>query len=348
MMNVLWRGTFGDYVMQMWNPMVGGKEVLGTSGLYALRRYAVSYVRPTGPLPVLRVDEQPYGMLPLVGKRFADPGDSQVETAIGKVLGVLRPMWELASNSVPLLEDGDLDKAKDILQTGAWSQTAYYRDKDAKAMCMMPTPFSDAQSSGRNPLIQSVISALGPFNYWETHIGVCNDFLPDPPYSPGYLAGVPWVLADDKDPTKEAARRHELRGLQQLSPRHRPSRDPDAGSGQAVLDASQAGPALLQALAAYSVQKEQGDAVDRFVDVSGAVSRVVSRATSTMPYVEAVAENEGDVHRADAEGTGERVHPGRHRARDAWRARRQYAQRAVAAARQERGLARVRRALRAR
>ena len=293
MMNVLWRGTFGDYVMQMWNPMVSGKEMLGTSGLYALRRYAVSYVRPTGPLPVLRVDEQPYGMLPLVGKRFADPGDSQVETAIGKVLGVLRPMWELASNSVPLLEDGDLDKAKDILQTGAWSQTAYYRDKDAKAMCMMPTPFSDAQSSGRNPLIQNVISALGPYNYWETHIGVCNDFMPDPPYSPGYLAGVPWVLADDKDPTKEARddtsfvdSNNYLHAIAQAAIQ-------TPAAGKPVLDASQAGPALLQALAAYSVQKEQGDAVDRFADVSGAVSRVVSRATSTMPYVEAVAENEG-------------------------------------------------------
>ena len=293
MMNVLWRGTFGDYVMQMWNPMVGGKEALGTSGLYALRRYAVSYVRPTGPLPILRVDEQPYGMLPLVGKRFVDPGDSQVETAIGKVLGVLRPMWELASNHVPLLEDGDLDKAKDILQTGAWSQTAYYRDKDAKAMCMMPTPFSEAQSSGRNPLIQSVISALGPFNYWDTHIGVCNDFLPDPPYSPGYLAGVPWVLADDKDPTKEAGddtsfvdSNNYLHAIAQAAIQ-------TPAAGKPVLDASQAGPALLQALAAYSVQKEQGDAVDRFVGVSGAVNRVVSRATSTMPYVEALAENEG-------------------------------------------------------
>ena len=292
MMNVLWRGTFGDYVMQEWNPMVGGKEVLGTSGLYALRRYAVSYVRPTGPLPVLRVDEQPYGMLPLVGKRFADPGDSLVETAIGKVLGVLRPMWELASSHVPLLKDGDLVQAQQILQTGAWSQTAYYRDKDVKALCMQPTPFSEAQESGRNPLIQSVISALGPFNYWETHIGVCNDFMPDPPYSPGYLAGVPWVLADDKDPTKEASgdtsfvdANNYLRAIAQAAIK-------TPAAGKAVLEASQAGPALLQALAAYSVQKEQGDAVDRFVDVSGAVSRVVSRGTSTMPYVETVAENE--------------------------------------------------------
>ena len=62
--------------------------------------------------------------------------------------------------------------------------------------------------------------------------------------------------------------------------------------GKTYLDRSQAGPALLQALAAYSVQKEQGDAMDRFAVDSGAVNRVVSRATTNMPYVEAVLENE--------------------------------------------------------
>src|SRR5207244_2065605 len=85
-------------------------------------------------------------------RRFVDSGDSSAESAVGKVLGVLRPMWELASGSVPRLVDGNVDKAKEILQTAAWSQTAYYRDKDVRAMCMEPTPFSDAQSSGRQPL----------------------------------------------------------------------------------------------------------------------------------------------------------------------------------------------------
>ncbi|MEO8677256.1 MAG: hypothetical protein ABI569_16890, partial [Casimicrobiaceae bacterium] len=58
------------------------------------------------------------------------------------------------------------------------------------------------------------------------------------------------------------------------------------------LEKSQAGLSLLQALLSYSVQKEQGDAVDRFADLSGAVMRVVSRANSTMPYVETVPENQ--------------------------------------------------------
>ena len=291
MMNALWRGTFGDYLMEMWNPSVDGENLLEPSSYYALRRYASSYVRPSGALPILRVDKQPYGILPLVGKRFADPGGSAAETAIGKVLGVLRPMWQIASTQVPLLQDGDVDKAKDILQTAAWSQTAYYRDKDSKQMCLKPSPFSDAQSGGRIPVVEKVLGAFGAFDSWNVHIGVCSDFLPDPPYSAGYLAGVPWVLANPKDPTKEAADAtiftpadNYLAGIASAAIKN-------PADGKPVLDASQAGPALLQALLAYSVQKEQGDAVDRFLGVTSAVNRV-ARAVSTMPYVEAVLENE--------------------------------------------------------
>jgi hypothetical protein len=291
MMNVLWRGTFGDYLLEMWNPYVDGETVLDATNIFALRRYAVSYVRPTGALPILRTNKQPYGILPLVGRRFVSSGDSAIETVLGKVLGVLRPMWELASTNVPLLKDGDVDKAKDILQTAAWSQKAFYRDKDSKNVCMMPTPFSPSQGTGRNQLVQNVMAALGPYNSWNVHIGYCNDFLPEPPYEPGYLAGVPWVFADAKDPTKEASDDTNLPANNYLTAIATASIQTPA-VGKAVLDKSQSGPALLQALAAYSVQKEQGDAVDRFLGTSNAVNSVLSRAMTTMPYVEAVAENE--------------------------------------------------------
>lgn len=292
MMNALWRGTFGDYLAQMWNPAPKGNNAADPSTFYALRRYAVSYVRPTGPLPILHVGKQPYAVLPLVGKRFVDPGDSKVETAVGKVLGVLRPMWELASTRVPLLTDGNVEVAKDILQTAAWSQAAYYRDKDVKQVCMMSSPFSDAQGYGRNHTIQSVLSALGPYRYTDVHVGQCNDFLPDPPYSAGYLAGVPWVLASDKDPAKEAADETDFTLANNYLAAIATASIQTPAAGKASLERSQAGPALLQALCAYSVQMEQGDAVDRFVVGSVAVNRVLSRATTLMPYVESVPENE--------------------------------------------------------
>src|SRR4029079_18999872 len=93
-----------------------------------------------GALPILRTDKQPYGILPLVGKRFVGAADSVVETALRKVLAVLPPTWELAAGNVPRLSDGDVDKAKDIMQTAAWSQTAFYRDKDWKNVSRQPPP----------------------------------------------------------------------------------------------------------------------------------------------------------------------------------------------------------------
>lgn len=294
MMNALWRGTFGHYLLELWNPpLAEDSRILKTPTLYALRRYAVSYVRPSGALPILRVHKQPYGILPVVGKRFVDPGGSGVETGIGKIVDVLRPMWELASNAVPLLKDGDIKKAKDILQTAAWSQAAFYRDKDAgKAMCKIPNAFSDAQQSSRGGLIRTLLAAVGVSDYWQAHLYNCSDFLPDPPYSAGYLAGVPWVLADDKNPTREAPddasftpANNYLAAIANLSIKA-------PAEASTALAENQSGPALLQALVSYSVQKEQGDAVEKFALASSAINKVASLATTRMPYVEAVLENE--------------------------------------------------------
>ena len=73
-------------------------RLLKTPTLYALRRYAVSYLRPDGALPLLR-DQQAALRHSAAGRQDAslELGDPAIETGIGKVLGVLRPMWELAS-----------------------------------------------------------------------------------------------------------------------------------------------------------------------------------------------------------------------------------------------------------
>lgn len=291
MMNALWRGTFGDYLTQMWNPVLDGDDKAMASTFYALRRYAVSYVRPTGALPILRVGKQPYAVLPLVGKRFVDAGDSPVETAVGKVLGVLRPIWELASTAVPQLTDGSMEVAKDILQTAPWSQTAFYRDKGV-SLCMMRTPLGDALAYGPNHMIQSVLSALGPYRYDQVPIGQCNGFLPDPPYAAGQLAGVPWVLANAKDATREADDGTFLTLADDYLTTIAKAALQAPAVASAELEKCQAGPALLQALAAYSVQMEQSDAAEGVLADSGAVKQVLTRARTAMPYVEALTENE--------------------------------------------------------
>ncbi len=235
-MNVLWRGTLGHYLMELWNPPGDESDrILKTPTLYALRHYCNAYLRPAGPLPVLRVGTQPYGILPVVGKRFESTG-STIETGVAKALGVLRPMFEIASRKVPLLKDGNVERAKDILQTGPWSQTAFYRDKDAgKAMCKIPFEFGDAQSSGKGGVIRALLQAFGVRDYWRVHLYNCNDFLPDPPYSPGYLAGVPWVLGTrrirrTKRRTRPRSRHRKTISLRSARRCRKPRRSPIASS----------------------------------------------------------------------------------------------------------------------
>ena len=278
MMNTLWRATFGHYLMELWNPPGEEKDLLlKTPAQYALRSYAVSWLRPAGPLPLLRVGKQPYGVLPVAGKAFVpDPAGgvlarlginlAAVEQNVSKVLSVLRPMWELARNDVPLLTDGDVDRAKDILQTSPWSQTAAYRNVDN--ICLSPAviDISGVQIPTKQQLVQTLLATLGvnQDDAWSIPIWSCMSFPPDPPYSPGSLAGVPWVLADDKQPTIEAAPETEFSDAQNYLKQIADALTLPQAQSDAKLSAFQSGPALLEALAACSVQLERHDAVQSF------------------------------------------------------------------------------------
>ena len=292
MLNVLWRGTFGDQLLQMWNPRDDDGDPLLTPGaIYDLRHYAASYVRPTGALPVLRVRQQPIGLLPIVGRRYARDGESKAETAVDKVTAVLRPMWELAVAKVPRLLAGDLKDAQELLQSAPWSQTAQYRDKDVN-VCLKPSPISGAFAGARDLVVRSVLKALGPWEVSQVHAGVCNDFLPDPPYAAGTLAGVPWVKADAQQPAKEAPAGTLLTAGENYLARLAAAAVQHPSLAEKTLTDAQDGPSLLQALAAYSVQKEQGDAADDLLADTLTVRAVISTAMTAMPHVEALPKNE--------------------------------------------------------
>ena len=295
MMNVLWRGTFGHYLMELWNPAYAEEKdrLLKTPTLYALRRYAVEHLRPAGPLPLLRVNKQPYGVLPVVGKRFASAGLSAVEAGIGKVLGVLRPMFEHVSAKVPLLQDGNVDRAKDILQTGPWSQKAFYRDKDVGLpMSKIPNSITDSQLASKGGAIKALLGALGIAQYWRAEIYNTTDFKAEKDFPAADLAGVPWVLADAKNANQEAPDALLFPEAQNYLKQIAAVLNQAPAVADPVLHAHQAGPALLQALTVYSVQKEHGDAVVSFALQSGMVSKGALLATPKTLYVEPAAHNE--------------------------------------------------------
>lgn len=290
MLNVLWRGTFGEYLLEQWAP-VFDEEKSGTAPLYDARSYALAYLRPTGALPLLRIGRQPYGILPAVGKAFRSNA-SPVEALIGKLLGVLRPMWEVALQKVPTLNEGAVEKAQKVLQTAPWSQVAYYRDREPNPVCRKPNPFADADLSIRDTLLKSLQQAAG-IGY-PVHLTYCNDFKPDPAYRAEILAGVPWVLGDAQDPRQEAAATLELptthNGMNYLARIGEVAVHSREQAAPYLLD-RQGGPSLLEALAAFSVQKEQGDSVTLMAFESGTVLKeAVTLGTTRMPHVEALAD----------------------------------------------------------
>ncbi len=293
MLNALWRSTFGHYLMELWNPAGSdeAKRNLKTPTLYALRHYAVAYLRPAGALPLLRIGKQPYGILPVVGKAYSG-ADSKLESGISKVLGVLRPLWDIAvQQKVPLLKDGNLDKAKDILQTNAWSQIAFYRDESPKIPGGMP-PNVQSKQDLMNSLLNAVGISVNFFGnevaYVTTQLG-WQQFSKDPPYSPIQLAGVPWVLADSQTPTNEAPA--DTSFVSMPAPANYLRHIADNITKDTVLISHQSGSALLQAMLGYSAYMERHDAVVKYVLGSGAAEKIASITMPNMSYVEARQED---------------------------------------------------------
>lgn len=69
------------------------------------REHCASFVRGRGPLPVLRIARQPYGILPITSWQRWLPLPSEPEhlDRLGQILRVLRPCWEQAAKHVSVL-----------------------------------------------------------------------------------------------------------------------------------------------------------------------------------------------------------------------------------------------------
>lgn len=99
----MWPATWGHFLREV---MPG---VLSGGAIDRLRAHFVHYVRAGGPLPVLRLGRQPYGVLPVTTldgwKALAQgsgAGLSEAEAAeLVRVLGVLRDAWSRCVAAVP-------------------------------------------------------------------------------------------------------------------------------------------------------------------------------------------------------------------------------------------------------
>ncbi len=100
MANALWPTTWGYFLDQLMRPLVSD------AASDAAREHFCDHVRGRGPLPALRVGDQPYGLLPVVAPD-AWAADDPVEGQIGAQLRSMRGLWSDAAASVPALGDSD-------------------------------------------------------------------------------------------------------------------------------------------------------------------------------------------------------------------------------------------------
>ncbi|HET6625083.1 MAG TPA: hypothetical protein VFG63_01725 [Nocardioidaceae bacterium] len=107
--DVLWRGTAGYYLTDLLDPLAKDDPQVDAN----LREFTRRNVFAAGPLPVLRVGAQPYGVLPVVASRRYEPGPDQATRLVHRVASLMRDIVTPAVADVPHLrragEDQDVD-----------------------------------------------------------------------------------------------------------------------------------------------------------------------------------------------------------------------------------------------
>ncbi|MBK5221269.1 MAG: hypothetical protein JJE52_00010 [Acidimicrobiia bacterium] len=102
----VWEPTLGYFLRQIMDPIATDAQI------DQVRDHFRRFVRPGGPLPLLRVGRQPYGVLPVVApQRFAG---TPTEMMLARAMRALRPVWAHAARSARQLGDSG-DPAADLV-----------------------------------------------------------------------------------------------------------------------------------------------------------------------------------------------------------------------------------------
>ncbi|GIH15137.1 hypothetical protein [Rugosimonospora africana] len=116
MRTALYQTVLGSYVSQLLATHArDGAQLRGGIGREAtqvLRSWFTEWVTGGAPVPTIRVGQQPYGILPVMG---APHGDYPTETKrrIAQVVDVMREEWRAALAGVPALDHNDTDADPD-------------------------------------------------------------------------------------------------------------------------------------------------------------------------------------------------------------------------------------------
>lgn len=97
----LWPATWGYFLEHMFAP------VASPNAIESARQHFIAWVRACGPQPVLRVGEQPYGLLPVMPLADWLPADEDqaIQALAGLLDTTVRPIWRESVSSVPRVTD---------------------------------------------------------------------------------------------------------------------------------------------------------------------------------------------------------------------------------------------------
>jgi hypothetical protein len=107
-------------VAALWPTLWGHavKDVWGLSDdAFAIGLWAIDNLVPEGPVPPVRVGDQPYGILPVtsLGRWQPEPDDPPVEAALGSMTSKLRAAWARAAEGAGTSVGADTDRLLGLL-----------------------------------------------------------------------------------------------------------------------------------------------------------------------------------------------------------------------------------------
>jgi hypothetical protein len=150
----LWPATWGYFLQTALHPLLGPEAVAAT------RDFFLRYVSGRGPLPVVKIGRQPYGILPTTAfSRLTFPATATHRKALNKVLTEAGTDWAAAAAHVPHLGDGATDAHQQLLDLVALHPTsAEYHQRYAQSVEDL---FNRENLGGVGATVLSTVDQLG-------------------------------------------------------------------------------------------------------------------------------------------------------------------------------------------
>jgi hypothetical protein len=150
----LWPATWGYFLQTALHPLLSPAAVAAT------REFFLKYVSGRGPLPVVKIGRQPYGILPTTAfSRLAFPATATHRRALNQVLTEAGLDWAAAAEQVPHLGGGAEDAHQHLLDLLALHPTsAEYHQRYAQSGEDL---FNRENLGGLGSTVLSTVDALG-------------------------------------------------------------------------------------------------------------------------------------------------------------------------------------------